>query len=106
MTREELLQILNQHDRDQRRTWIRHFGYCLTVAARAGYPVQQTEGSIRHLMGFNEIQHQLYQYAGHFEAGTDWGLENFLNSLKCMAAFYGVEGDFWAGVKSSLPVIS
>jgi hypothetical protein len=103
MNREDVIKQLHQQSREERIAWGRRLGQFLTIAARSGYPIdEEEEGSIRHLMGFNEIQHQLYQYVDHFEAGTDWGLEVFLDSLNGKAETYGVEGDFRVALSMSL----
>jgi hypothetical protein len=102
MNREDVLKQLHQQSREERIAWGRRLGQFLTIAARSGYPIDNAEGSIRHLMGFNEIQHQLYQYVDHFEAGTDWGLEVLVDSLNGKAETYGVEGDFRTALNMSL----
>jgi hypothetical protein len=53
-------------------------------------------------MGFNELQHQLYGYANHLEAQTDWGIEAFVDSIYGKAAQYGVENDFRVALNMSL----
>ena len=56
MDRPTILEHLRKQDANERRTWVRMLGYFFTVAARSGYPIGQAEGSLRHLMGFNELQ--------------------------------------------------
>jgi hypothetical protein len=102
MDRPTILEHLRKQDANERRTWVRMLGYFFTVAARSGYPIGQAEGSLRHLMGFNELQHQLYGYANHLEAQTDWGIEAFVDSIYGKAAQYGVENDFRVALNMSL----
>jgi hypothetical protein len=102
MNRQMILEHLRKQDASERRIWVRMLGYFFTVAARSGYPIGQAEGSLRHLMGFNELQHQLYGYANHLEAQTDWGIETFIDSIYGKAAQYGVENDFRMALNMSL----
>ncbi len=102
MDRPTILEHLRKRDANERRTWVRMLGYFFTVAARSGYPIGQAEGSLRHLMDFNELQHQLYGYANHLEAQTDWGIEALIDSIYGKAAQYGVENDFRVALNMSL----
>jgi hypothetical protein len=102
MDRRTILEHLRKQDATERRTWVRMLGYFFTVAARSGYPIGQAEGSLGHLMGFNELQHQLYGYANHLEAQTDWGVEAFIDSIYEKALQYGVENDFRVALNMSL----
>jgi hypothetical protein len=52
------------------------------------------------LIGFNELQHQLYNYLCGPKA--DWGMESFVNCIFAEAKRFGVEGDFAAALKTSL----
>jgi hypothetical protein len=102
MDRQTILQHLRKQNANERRTWVRMLGYFFTVAARSGYPIGQAEGSLRHLMGFNELQHRVYGYANHLEAQTAWGIEAFIDSIYAKAAQYGVENDFRVALNMSL----
>ncbi len=84
------------------RAWTIRFGMFLTVAARSSYPVGPDGGRIRGLVAFNELQHKLYGFVQHFEAGTDWGIEALVDSIYQVALSYGVEGDFKAAIGWSL----
>ena len=102
MDRPTILEHLRKQDANERRTWVRMLGYFFTVAARSGYPFGQTEGNLRHLNCFNELKHQLYGYANHLEAQTDWGIEAFIDSMNGKALQYGVENDFRVALNMSL----
>lgn len=87
-------------DVQNQQQWLVRLGSEFTIAARAGYPVGETPGKIRHLIGFNELQHQLYNYL--CGAKANWGIESCLNCLFDEAKRFGVEGDFGWALKSSL----
>lgn len=47
----------------ERRRWLITLRCRMIILARAGYPkAQQTSTNIAHLVAFNEMQHQLYNY--------------------------------------------
>jgi hypothetical protein len=46
-------------------------GWEITVSARVGYPM--VEDNIAHLVAFNEMQHQLYNYMRHSHEKDEWG---------------------------------
>jgi hypothetical protein len=102
MDRQAILERLQKQGANERRAWVRTLGYFFTISARSGYPIDPAEGNLRHLMGFNELQHQLYGYANHFEAQTDWGIETFIDSIYGTATRYGVENDFRVALNMSL----
>jgi len=39
--------------------WMIDLGYQITVYARGAYPFGAEPGSLKHLLGFNELQHQV-----------------------------------------------
>lgn len=80
--------------------WLIRLGFEFTIAARAGYPTGGGLGNLQHLIGFNELQHQLYNYL-HRTKGN-WSMESFLSCLFDEAKRFRVEGDFAWALKSSL----
>ena len=80
-----------------------HLGWAMTVSARAGYPLaMQTDDPLRHLMEFNELQHQLFNYLRHSRTKDDWTLEDFIAGLCQRARASGVDGDFGWALKDSV----
>jgi hypothetical protein len=76
----------------------------MTVAARSGYPAaQQGVDCIPHLIAFNEMQHQLFNFV---QEPRDRTVEQFLEGLRQQAASSGVEGDFSWALKRSLERIA
>jgi hypothetical protein len=106
MTREEVLRVVSPLDKAQRVRWLHALGWAMTVSARAGYPAAQMTDSIPHLMAFNELQHQLYNYLRQHEKTDEWTIENFLEGLYQKAVSTGVEGDFGWALKVSLEHIN
>ena len=105
MTRQEILdaiQPLNDPLNEARRfEWLTTLGYQMTISARVGYPT--LENRIEHLVAFNEMQHQLYNYVRHCRTKDQWNtVEDFLEGLRKFAVASGVGGDFGAAVHSSL----
>jgi hypothetical protein len=104
MTRQEILEAilpLNDPANESRRlNWLTALGYQMTVSARIGYPT--VKNNIKHLVAFNEMQHQLYNYLQHPHEKEEWKIEDFLEGLRRYAVTSGVEGDFGAAVHSSL----
>ena len=74
----------------------------MTVSARAGYPLAQQahpnpHDPTPHLMAFNEMQHQLFNYLRHSQNEDDCTIEVLLEGLCQRAKASGVDGDFgWA----------
>jgi hypothetical protein len=64
--------------------------------------VNETSGNITHLIGCNELQHQIFAKSRSLEAGDNWPLEEFIDTLFQKAAFYHIEGDFGWALKRSL----
>ena len=78
----------------------------MTVSARAGYPLAGQAEPIRHMMAFNELQHQLYNYLIDSRVKEDWTIEDFIKGLCEKATASGVNGDFGWALKSSLEKIA
>jgi hypothetical protein len=87
MTREELLRVVSPLNKAQRVRWLHALGWAMTVSARAGYPAAQLTDSIPHLMAFNELQHQLYNYLRQLETTDQWTIENFLEGALSKSSF-------------------
>jgi hypothetical protein len=92
---------LNEPLNENRRFgWLTELGFQLTISARIGYPTM--ENNIKHLVAFNEMQHQLYNYMRHSQEKEKWKIEDFLEGLRKYAEASGIAGDFGAAVLSSL----
>jgi hypothetical protein len=102
MTKQDALDALLSLSREEQIQWLIDLGMNLTVSARASYPFQEEPGSLLHLVGFNEIQHQVYNRIRHLALETEWAIENFLDGLMGKARYYEIEGDFGWALKSSL----
>jgi len=97
MNLNDIHQTIASLDREQRERWLIDLGWAMTVAARAGYPLAQEADPIPHLMAFNEMQHQLFNYLRDSRTRDDWTIEAFIDGLCQKAKVSGVEGDFgWA----------
>ena len=97
MTTKEVLGAVVPLDKEQRVRWLIDLGWAMAVSARAGYPLAKQADTIPHLMAFNEMQHQLFNYLRHSQTESDWTIENFVEGLFQKAKASGVEGDFgWA----------
>ena len=66
----------------------------------------KTGGQYPHLMAFNELQHQLFNYLRHLPTENDWTIETLLEGLGQKAKASGVEGDFGWAVKWSVERIT
>ena len=96
----EVVEEASRLDEQQRMRWLHSLGSLMTVAARAGYgAAQQGEGSIPHLIAFNELQHTLYNF---ILRSPDWPLERFLEALRHVAVSSHVENDFGWALKRSI----
>ena len=102
MTMQDALELLNSLDEAALLFWLADLGLYLTISARSGYPLGDTSGNIAHLIGCNEIQHQVYGKVRCVQRGHDWPLGEFLDTLLQKAAFYHIEGDFGWALKRSL----
>jgi hypothetical protein len=106
MTWKEALNAVSPFDQKQRVRWLHDLGWAMTVSARAGYPAaQQGVDSIPHLIAFNELQHQLFNYLRESQTKDDWTIEKFVEGLYQKAASSGVEGDFGWALKYSIEQI-
>lgn len=102
MNLKNVQQIVESLDRQQRIRWLIDLGWAMTVSARAGYPLAQQADPIPHLMAFNEMQHQLFNYLRHSQGKDDWTIAAFLEGLYQRAKASAIEGDFGWALKSSL----
>lgn len=102
MTKEEVLVVLRPLNREQQLRWLVDLGGHCTIAARGGYPIEAEPGSIQHLVGFNEVQHQIYNRMRRLSVGGEWPLEEFVDLLIGLAKQYSIEGDLRAAVRSSI----
>jgi len=103
MTREEILDQLNRLDSHGQHQWLIRLGHDLTISARAGYPVGDNPATLEQLIGFNELQHQLYNYL--LGAKGNWSLESLLDVLFGESKRFGVEGDLGCAFRNSLRTI-
>lgn len=94
------LQQLDIHGQHQ---WLIRLGSNFTISARAAYPVGENPAKPEHLIGFNELQHQLYGYL--LDAKGNWSLEGFLDALFGEAKRFRIEDDFSWALKNSLSAI-
>jgi hypothetical protein len=86
-------------------TMLADLGANLTISARGYYTAEKQIGSLPHLTGFNELQHQVYARIRHFRCSEEWTLESFLDGLMHKAEFYGISGDLGWAVKSATSAI-
>jgi len=104
MDRQQILDLitpLNQPSNSARRVrWLIDLGFQMTISARAGYPT--VDNDIRHLVAFNEMQHQLYNYLRRPQENEQWKIEDFLEGLRRYAEATGVAGHLGAAVRTSL----
>ena len=106
MARKDVLDAVIPLNKEERTQWLITLGWQMTISARAGYPLAQQADSIPHLMAFNELQHQLYDYLRHSQTKDDWTIEDLLEGFYQKAAASGVAGDFGAALRSSLRAIT
>lgn len=103
MTMQEAIEVVSSLNHEQRMQWLIDLGSAMTIAARAGYPLaKQTAEPVPHLMAFNELQHQLFNYLRRTRSGDDWGIQDFLEGLNQKAKASNVAGDFGWAVKMSI----
>ena len=106
MTRKELVDAVSRLDAEERLQWLITLGWEMTVPARAYYPLGPEAGSLAHLIAFNELQHQVYNYLRHSRTKDDWTIEQFVHGLCDKASVSGVEGWFGTAIKSSVKAIT
>jgi hypothetical protein len=87
---------------NQELKWMVDLGANLTVSARGYYPVDNQPGSLSHLIGFNELQHQVYGRIREFARNKEWTLDSFLDGLIHKAEFYGISGDLGWAIKTAI----
>jgi len=102
MTKKDVIDALQGRRQDQQLQWMIALGAYLTVSARGYYPVETQLGSLSHLIGFNELQHQVYGRIRKFGREEDWTLDSFLDGLLAKAQFYGISGDLGWAIKSAI----
>ncbi len=61
---------------------------------------------MKHLIAFNEMQHQVYNYMRHPHQKEPWKIEEFVVGLHERAKASGVEGHFGAAILASLRVLT
>ena len=106
MTKNDVIAALEGLGPSQELQWMIDLGANLTISARGYYPVDKQLGSLSHLMGFNELQHQIYGRIREFRRNKEWTLDSFLDGLIGKAGFYGISGDVGWAVKSALSSIA
>ena len=107
MTMKEVFDVVLPLNREQRVQWLIDLGWEMTVSARAGYPLaKQKVESIPHLMAFNELQHQLFNYLRYMRTQDDWTIQNFLEGLNQKAKASKVDGEFGWALTSSIQRIT
>jgi hypothetical protein len=102
MTKREIIDIVDRLEPDRQIQWMIDLGAQLTISARASYSGEGQQGNAMHLMGFNEMQHQIYGRIRTLSRGEEWTLDSFLNGLMQRAQHYEIEGDFGWALKMSL----
>jgi hypothetical protein len=103
MTRKDIIDQLQRLDGQGQHQWLIRLGSNFTVCAPAGYPDGDNPGKMEHLIGFNELQHQLYHYLR--DPNGDWSLESLLDTLFGTAKRFGIEGDAGWALMNSLGAI-
>jgi len=78
----------------------------LTVYARGVYPVGEESGNLSQMLGFNELQHQVYGRIRALSRGERWAAESFIQSLSQKAQHYLIAQDLGAALKASRKTIS
>jgi len=108
MNRQEILDLLlplnEPSNTATRLRWLVELGFQMTIAARVGYPTVDTD--IRHLVAFNEMQHQVYNYMRHPHEKEQWKAEDFLEGLRRYAEASGVVGHLGFAVRASLEALA
>jgi hypothetical protein len=102
MTKREVMDALEGRGPIQELQWMVDLGVNLTVSARGYYPLEKQPGTISHLMGFNELQHQVYGRIRHLRRDQEWTLDSFVDGLLHKAEFYGISGDLGWAIKSAI----
>ena len=106
MTRQNVLSRLSNLPTDRQIEWMFDFGYQLTISARGAYTVGKLDEDAARLMGFNELQHQVYGRSRQLHRGEEWTLESFLDTLIQKAKVYKIEGGLGSAIQASLKNLS
>ena len=77
-------------------------GAQLTISARGAYTVPEENGDVLRLMGFNELQHQIYGRSRDLRHGGVWTMQSFLDGLMEKATYYKIGGDLGWAIRSYL----
>jgi antitoxin ChpS len=100
------LEMLRPLAVEQQLRWMSSLGTYLTLSARDAYPVEESQGDIAGLVGFNELLHQVFGRINTLNRGDEWTLESFLDALSERSLHYGTEwGLNWA-IENSLRELS
>ena len=102
MTRQEVVESLSKLTPEQEQQWMFDLGAQLTISARGAYAMPEQNGDVLRLMGFNELQHQIYGRSRDLLHGRVWTLQSFLDGLVEKAIYYKIEGDLGWAIRSSL----
>jgi hypothetical protein len=102
MTRKEVVDAVSCLDAEKRLQWLITLGWEMTISARAYYPRGPEGGSLVHIIAFNELQHQLFNYIRHSRTKDDWTIEQLVHGLCDKASATGVEGYFGTAIHSSV----
>jgi hypothetical protein len=102
MTKDDVMNALHGRTQDRELQWMIDLGANLTVSARGYYPIEKQLGSLSHLIGFNELQHQVYGRIRQFRRDDEWTLDSFVDGLIQKAEFYGITGDLGWAIKSAI----
>lgn len=98
---EEILDAVRKLDWQAQIEWMMDLGYQLTVYARGAYPLDHAPGNLNQLLGFNELQHQIYGRIRTLRRCDAWTIESFFQGLSGKAAHYGIASDLEAALKRS-----
>jgi len=98
---EKLKTAIQKLDLQNQIEWMIDLGYQLTVYARGAYPVGDESGNLNQLLGFNELQHQIYGRIRTLRRGEIWTIESFIQSLSEKAECYGILRDLKAAFNAS-----
>jgi hypothetical protein len=101
MNNSEIADTFRSLRAEQDLKWMLDLGYQLTVYARGAYPLDRDPGSLNQLLGFNELQHQIYGRIRTLSRGDVWTIESFLAGLSEKAEHYGITRDLDAALKAS-----
>jgi hypothetical protein len=105
MTKQDVLDALRDTTADQELQWMIDLGAALTVSARGSYPTDGQSGNIACLVGFNELQHQVYGRIRQIRRGEEWTLESFLDGLLQKAQHSRISGEVGWALKTAISTI-